>query len=179
MTSSDVKVSWGIGGAIVLNGRLRRGSTGFAGEFAHIQVRDDGPRCRCGQHGCLGNSTSGHVLLEAIEALHGTHVDLEDMVALAASGDAGVRRVLADAGREIGTVLASLCNVLNPEAVLVGGELGRAGSPLLDGVREGIDRGALPGAAAVTVLPCSAGRARRSSRRRQPRRPLGGRASAI
>jgi predicted NBD/HSP70 family sugar kinase len=152
-----VKASWGIGGAIVLNGRLRRGSTGFAGEFAHIQVRDDGPRCRCGQHGCLGNSTSGHVLLEAIEALHGTHLDLEDMLALAASGDAGVSRVLTDAGREIGAVLASVCNVLNPEAVVVGGELGRAGSPLLDGVREGIGRGALPGSAAATVLPAALG----------------------
>jgi predicted NBD/HSP70 family sugar kinase len=152
-----VKVSWGIGGAIVLNGRLRRGSTGFAGELAHIQVRDDGPRCRCGQHGCLGNSASGHVLLEALEALHGTHLDLDDMVELAASGDAGVCRVLADAGREIGAVLASLCNVLNPEAVVVGGELGGAGSPLLDGVREGIDRGALPASAAVTVLPAALG----------------------
>jgi predicted NBD/HSP70 family sugar kinase len=152
-----IKVSWGIGGAIVLNGQLRRGSTGFAGEFAHIQVRDDGPRCRCGQHGCLGNSASGHVLLEAVGGLHGTHLDLEDMAELAASGDAGVCRVLADAGREIGAVLASLCNVLNPEAVIVGGELGRAGSPLLDGVREGIDRGALPGGAAVTLLPAALG----------------------
>jgi predicted NBD/HSP70 family sugar kinase len=152
-----VKASWGIGGAIVLNGQLRRGSTGFAGELAHIQVRDDGPRCRCGQHGCLASFASGHILLEALEALHGTHLDLDDMVELAVSGDAGVCRVLADSGREIGAVLASLCNVLNPEAVVVGGELGRAGSPLLDGVREGIDRGALPGSAAVTLLPAALG----------------------
>jgi predicted NBD/HSP70 family sugar kinase len=152
-----VKASWGIGGAIVLNGQLRRGSSGFAGELAHIQVRDDGPLCRCGQRGCLGSFASGHILLEALEALHGTHLDLDDMVDLAASGDAGVCRVLTDSGREIGAVLASLCNVLNPEAVVVGGELGRAGSPLLDGVREGLDRGALPGSAAVSLFPAALG----------------------
>jgi predicted NBD/HSP70 family sugar kinase len=150
-----VKVSWGVGGAIVLNGRLRRGASGFAGELAHIQVRDDGPLCRCGQHGCLGNVASGHTMLAALEALHGTHLDLDDLVDLAITGDAGVCRVLADGGREIGSVLASLCNVLDPEAVIVGGELGGAGSPLLDGVREGIDRGALAAGAATKVLPAA------------------------
>ncbi|MDP9294844.1 MAG: ROK family transcriptional regulator [Actinomycetota bacterium] len=138
-----VKASWGIGGAIVVDGRLRRGISGLAGELAHIQVRDDGPLCRCGRRGCLGNSASGHTMLAALQNLHGTELDLDDMIELARAGDAGVRRVLADAGREIGGVVASLCSILDPEAVVVGGELSGAGSPLLDGMREGIDRGVL------------------------------------
>ena len=148
-----VKVSWGIGGAIVLDGRLRRGTSGLAGEFAHIQVRDDGPVCHCGQHGCLGNSASGHTMLAALENLHGTHLDLDDMVDLAAAGDSGVRRILTDAGRDIGDALGSVCNVLDPTVVIVGGELGGAGSPLLDGLKEGIERGVLAGGPGVPVLP--------------------------
>lgn len=150
-----VKVSWGIGGAVLLGGRLRRGNSGSAGELAHVQVRDDGPLCRCGRRGCLGNFASGHTMVDAIEALHGAHLDLDDVARLAAAGDAGVCRVLADAGREIGLVLASLCSVLNPAAVIVGGELASTGSPLLSGMREGIERGALPASASVRILPAA------------------------
>jgi predicted NBD/HSP70 family sugar kinase len=150
-----VKVSWGIGGALLLNGRLRRGNAGSAGELAHIQVRDDGPLCRCGRRGCLGNFASGHTIVDAIEAVHGAHLDLDAVARLAATGDAGVCRVLVDAGREIGLVLGSLCSVLNPAAVIVGGELAWTGAPLLAGMREGIDRAALPASASVRILPAA------------------------
>jgi predicted NBD/HSP70 family sugar kinase/biotin operon repressor len=152
-----VSTSWGIGGALIVDGRLRRGSTGAAGELAHIQVREDGPVCRCGRRGCLGTVASGHKLVEAIEVLHGRHLHLDDLLRLAAEGDLGVQRVLADAGRQIGAVLSALCNVLNPAAVVVGGELGRPGSPLIDGVRDGIERGSLPEVAAVKLLPAALG----------------------
>jgi predicted NBD/HSP70 family sugar kinase len=64
-----------------------------------------------------------------------------------------VRRVLADAGRAVGRAVADLCNMLNPEAIVVGGDLSRAGDALLEGVREAVDRYALPAAArAVRVV---------------------------
>jgi predicted NBD/HSP70 family sugar kinase len=66
-----------------------------------------------------------------------------------AAGDLGATRVVNDAGRAVGRVLADLCNVVNPEAIVVGGELSEAGDPLLEGIRESVDRYALPGAAAV------------------------------
>jgi predicted NBD/HSP70 family sugar kinase len=113
--------------------------------------------CRCGRRGCLGTVASGHKLVEAIEVLHGRHLHLDDLLRLAAEGDLGVQRVLADAGRQIGAVLSALCNVLNPAAVVVGGELGRPGSPLIDGVRDGIERGSLPEVAAVKLLPAALG----------------------
>ena len=76
------------------------------------------------------------------------------MLELVAAGDLGARRVVNDAGRAIGRVLADLCNHLNPAAIIVGGDLSAAGGPLLDGIRESIDRYAQPGAAdAVEVKP--------------------------
>jgi predicted NBD/HSP70 family sugar kinase len=69
------------------------------------------------------------------------------LVELVAAGDAGAVRVLRDTGRTMGRVLADMVNNLNPEMVVLGGELSRAGEPLLAGVRESIDRFAQPGIA--------------------------------
>src|SRR5262249_43943706 len=139
-----VKVSWGIGGAILVNGEPQRGRDGYAGEFGHITVRDDGPVCRCGRVGCLGNLASGHVLRELLEPVPGSPVTLHDINRLAAAGDVGVLRLLSDAGREIGAGLAGVVLAVNPDALIVGGELGGADSPLLDGVRAGLRARALP-----------------------------------
>ena len=148
-----VKVSWGIGGAILLGGRLYRGRQGFTGEFAHMRVREDGPLCGCGRRGCLGTFASGHVLRELLAPVHGPAVGLEDIARWAESGDTGARRLLTDAGREIGAALAGVCLALNPDAVIVGGELGDSAS-LLDGLREGLRARVLPLTAETTaVLP--------------------------
>ena len=69
------------------------------------------------------------------------------MLELAREGDLGCRRVIADAGRAIGQAVATLLNVLNPELLVVGGDLAAAGELLLDGVRESVSRAALPEAA--------------------------------
>jgi predicted NBD/HSP70 family sugar kinase len=75
-----------------------------------------------------------------------------DMLRLARDGDLGCQRVIADAGRAIGRAVADLLNVLNPELIVVGGELAAAGDLLLDGVRESINRAALPAAAGSARL---------------------------
>ena len=143
---------------LIIGGRLRQGTTGW-------RVSSRTSRCARTVRSAAAVSAAASAvrrrataLLAAIEHLHGEHLDLDDLIALAASGDAGVRRVLEDGGREIGTVLASICTVLDPDAVIVGGELGYAGSPLLDGVRAAVERGALPGTTAAKVIPRSSGR---------------------
>ena len=150
-----VKVSSGIGGAVRsaagCGAAIRAPPASSRTSRSATTVRSAAARRR----GCLGNFASGHTMVDAIEALHGAHLDLDDVARLAAAGDAGVCRVLADAGREIGLVLASLCSVLNPAAVIVGGELASTGSPLLSGMREGIERGALPASASVRILPAA------------------------
>lgn len=142
-----VLMSSGIGAGLVLGGRLYRGATGLAGELGHIQVRPDGAVCRCGNRGCLETVASTGSLLSLLEPTLGEDLTLEAVLGLAADGDLAALRAVGDAGRAVGRAIADLCNYLNPAAIVVGGDMSAAGAPLLDGIREEIDRYALPGAA--------------------------------
>lgn len=153
-----VKLSAGIGAGLVLAGELCRGSAGFAGEIGHIQVRPDGPVCRCGNRGCLETVASTGALLVLLRPIYGEDLTLEALLQLSRDGDDAAVRVIHDAGRAVGRVLADICNTINPGVVVVGGDLSRAGEPLVFGIREAIDRYALPAAAtAVVVTPGALG----------------------
>jgi predicted NBD/HSP70 family sugar kinase len=148
-----VKVASGVGAGIVLGGRLHRGTTGIAGELGHVQFGEDGQVCRCGNRGCLETLVAAPRLLELLQPAYDEPLSTHRLLELDETGDAGVRRVLSDAGRTIGRVLGDLCNSLNPEAVVVGGPLGISRS-LGDGFRAAVDRYAQPDtAAAVRVVP--------------------------
>jgi glucokinase-like ROK family protein len=147
-----VKLSSGIGAGLVLDGQLHRGATGIAGELGHVQVRAEGAVCRCGYRGCLETIASSGALVELLRPAHGAELTVSGLLDLVDRGDIGATRVVSDASRVVGRVLANVCNHLNPEVVVVGGELSAAGAPLLNGIRETIDRYAQPGnASAVEV----------------------------
>lgn len=139
-----VKVASGIGAGIMLGGRLHRGAAGSAGELGHVLHDPDGEVCRCGNRGCLETVAAAGPLVRLLGRRHGPDFTTAKLVALAAAGDVGTRRVLVDAGRAIGRSLADLANVLGPERIIIGGDLGGAGSPILDGIRESMARFALP-----------------------------------
>jgi predicted NBD/HSP70 family sugar kinase len=147
-----VKVSSGIGAGLLLAGQLYHGSSGLAGELGHVQVRPEGAVCRCGNRGCLETVAAAGPLLALLRPAHGEQLTLRDMLELVAAGDPGAMRVVNDAGRAIGRALADLCNHLNPSAIIVGGDVSAAGAPLLDGIRESVDRYAQPGAAHVVEV---------------------------
>ncbi len=119
----------------------------MAGELGHVHVEDDGRVCRCGNRGCLETVAAAPALLALLRESHGDDLALGGLLELAARGDLGTRRVLQDAGLAIGRALAVAVNLLNPELVVVGGDLALAGEPLLEGVRESLSRYALPAAA--------------------------------
>jgi predicted NBD/HSP70 family sugar kinase len=153
-----VKASVGIGAGLVLGGRLYRGATGTAGEFGHTQVNPDGNTCRCGNRGCLETIASLRQVLNALSEAHGRQLNADELLTLITDNDIAARRVVADAGRRIGRPLADLCNVLNPGVVVVGGELGNAGTVLTDAVQESINRYAQPMVGeAITAEPSSLG----------------------
>ncbi len=148
-----VKLASGLGAGIVLGGRLHRGVSGIAGEIGHVQVGEDGHVCRCGNRGCLETLVAAPRLIGLLQPAYDEELSTERIRELEEAGDAGVRRVLTDAGRTTGRALADLCNSLNPEAVVVGGPLGTSPS-LVAGLRAAIDRYAQPDtAAAVRVVP--------------------------
>jgi predicted NBD/HSP70 family sugar kinase len=147
-----LKVAGGVGAGIVLGGRLHRGTSGIAGEIGHVQIDEDGQVCRCGNRGCLETLVSTPRLLEALQPAYDEPLSVGRTLVLDAEGDAGVRRVLSDAGRHVGRAVADLANALNPELIVVGGKIGAAGS-LLAGLRGAIDRYSQPDtAAAVQVV---------------------------
>lgn len=152
-----VKASHGIGASILLGGRTYRGSVGIAGEIGHTQIAGATNWCRCGSRGCLETVVSissvrqqlAHVLTTGGAVM--SESDVPPLTELA--GNSAAARVITDAGRTVGRVLADVVNCLNPAAIVLGGELGAAGAPFVAGVRESIDRYAQPASAhAVTVV---------------------------
>ncbi len=141
-----LKVSSGIGAGLILGGRLYRGWGGMAGELGHVLVDPEGKICRCGNRGCLETAASTGALLDMLRRSHGD-LTVAEMLALARDGDLGCRRVIADAGRVVGSAAAFMFNVLNPQRLVVGGDLAAAGDLLLDGVRSSVRLAALPAAA--------------------------------
>jgi predicted NBD/HSP70 family sugar kinase len=153
-----VRLGSGLGAGLVLGGRLHRGASGLAGELGHVQVDPAGVVCRCGSRGCLETVAAGRALAARLRPLLGPDANTCQILALVKSGEPAAVEAVREAGRAIGRVLANLCIALNPEAVIVGGELGDAGEPLLAGIRESVDRLALPGSArAVDVVSAELG----------------------
>jgi predicted NBD/HSP70 family sugar kinase/biotin operon repressor len=145
-------VSSGVGAGIVIDGRLHRGVTGLAGEIGHVRVKPDGAVCRCGNRGCLETVASADAVLALLRPTHGQDLSVRGLVELLDGGDAAALRLVNDAGREIGRVVAGLCNVLSPSGVIVGGDLGVAAEALLTGIREALDRHVLPPVRAAIEL---------------------------
>jgi predicted NBD/HSP70 family sugar kinase len=140
-----------VGAGIVINGWLHRGATGFAGEFAHIQIDDNGALCSCGGRGCL--IQAGSMLLASAQSAYDEQLTYPLILAGADAGDAGLARLLGDFGRTVGRPLADLCTMLNPEAIVVAGAGGAGGGHILAGIRAAVDRyAASPAAEAVSVL---------------------------
>lgn len=119
-----VTLGRGVGLGIVINGELYRGQRGGAGEFGHLRVSDDGPRCHCGKTGCLEAFIADDAL---VAVAHGTGVLREGdgiarLRALADEGDVSARAVFARAGSTLGRAVAGLVNILSPQLILVSGE---------------------------------------------------------
>ena len=145
-----VGVGTGIGGGIVVDGRLFRGAHGFAAEIGHIIVEPGGPLCGCGNHGCWEQVASGttitregraavrrHAHSLIAELVHGDPdlVTGELVTEGARRGDAAARGILMEVGHRLGEGIAGLVNVLDPEVVVVGGGAAEAGDLLLEPAR--------------------------------------------
>jgi predicted NBD/HSP70 family sugar kinase len=132
-----VKASTGIGVGIVSGGALQRGSLFAAGELGHIPLRDgSGVLCRCGQNNCLEAVAGGWAMVRALQQLGRDVHHVRDAVAIALKGDPEALGMIRDSGRRIGEVLAAAVTLLNPEVVVIGGDLAGAYEPFVAGLRE-------------------------------------------
>jgi len=164
-------VGTGVGGGIILNGQLYRGSTFTAGEIGHMSIARDGKHCGCGNYGCLERYVGKEGIIERFEMYKSkgieTSIDkyLEEgkvtpkAIAMAAKdGDKISIEVLKESGEILGHAIASLVNILNPEMVIIGGGISNAGDLLMEPVRLGMLKHAytIP-AAAVKIVRAQLG----------------------
>lgn len=154
-----LKASTGLGLGIVAGGHLLRGHRGAAGELGHVKVpAAAGLTCRCGDTGCLEAVAGGWALVERLRAA-GQEVDhVRDLVAQAVHGDGEARAIVRESGRRVGEALAATVTVLNPRAVVVGGDMAGAFDTFSAGLRDTL----FPGTTALAgrdlqVLPATYG----------------------
>jgi glucokinase-like ROK family protein len=149
-----VKLSSGVGAGLLLGGRLYHGTGGTAGEIGHTVVQPSGSICRCGNRGCLETVASAKAVAEELSGSRNEPVSVKRLLELAGDGDPATVRLIAEAGREIGVAAANLCNLINPERVIVGGDLSAAGELITEPIAESIRRYAILSAAEqVSVVP--------------------------
>lgn len=139
-----IRVGHTISAGLIVGGDLFRGVNGMAGQIGHVTIDENGPICRCSNRGCLETYAGGPALLSLFPPGEGMQ-RLGDLLQAAEDGDSSSRRVIADAGRHIGIAAASLCNLFDPQLIVVGGELAQAGEILIAPMRHALERAALSG----------------------------------
>lgn len=143
-----LKLSEGVGAGLILGGQLFRGPGGTAGEIGHTTVDEFGPVCRCGNRGCLETIVAARSVIDLLEPRYGPGLSIAEIVRMANAGDHACSRILSDTGRQVGVAIANLCNLFNPDLILIGGELAQADELLLAPIREMVRRCGIPSAAA-------------------------------
>jgi predicted NBD/HSP70 family sugar kinase len=147
-----IRLSAGIGAGLILEGHPYQGFGGVAGEVGHVVSDPTGPICRCGNRGCLEAVASPVAVAALLERSIGEPVTVQRLLELVAEGHRGARRAVAEAGEAVGRAVSMLVNVLNPQLVVVGGDLAQAGPVLLDPISAAIERHSVaPAAARVRV----------------------------
>lgn len=133
-----VKVATGIGAGMVVDGRLLRGFSGGSGDIGHVRITDpgSGPLCACGARGCLAASASGGALARRLREQGVPAETSREAVQLAQSGDPHAIALVREAGLLVGEVLATAVSLLNPQVLMIGGDLVQAGEHFMVGLQE-------------------------------------------
>ena len=148
-------LDWGIGLGMILNGKLYRGDSGFAGEFSHIPMVENGESCICGKNGCLETVAAGSALVKKAKEgiMEGKsslmahfadeqrldEVDLSTVVDAALKGDQFAIHLLSDTGEYLGKGIAILIQLFNPGMIVLGGKMAEAGHFLTIPIQQSIN----------------------------------------
>lgn len=161
-----VNLGWGIGLGMIVNGELFRGRNGFAGEFSHIPISEDGSMCTCGKRGCLEAEASMLVVsqkaieeiklgrvtsLKQIDEAHSRQM-ADAIMQAALDGDQFAIELFADAGYKIGKALAMLIHIMNPQTIVLSGRGAKVGRILLAPIQHALHKYCIPRLARGTEL---------------------------
>ncbi len=149
-----LSMDWGIGMGVILDGKLRSGASGFAGEFGHIPLVDGGALCLCGKQGCLETVASGsaivrmakagilagqRTLLNQLSAQQLAHLEPEQVFEAAHNGDQFAINTLAEIGTNLGKGIAILIQLFNPELIILGGKIAQAKPFIFPAIQQAIN----------------------------------------
>jgi len=146
-----VTLGTGVGGGIILDGRIYRGATGTAGEIGHIHYDADGPKCNCGSRGCIEAYAGAPRIVEAgkkiksailRKMLAGNMGNLNPKILqeAASRGDPAARKLWKETGAKLGVIFADLVNLLNPEMIIISGGISRANKLLTGPIKSTVLR---------------------------------------
>lgn len=163
-----ITIGTGIGGGLIINGSLYQGSNGCAGELGHTVIDPKGFLCSCGRRGCLETLTSATAMIrmakEAIDQGRITdlvkpeNIDAKDIVMAARAGDEVALEIINFVADYLGMSIGNLINVLNPDTVVVGGGVSKAGEILFEPLRRSIMKWSLEAPASnVKIIPAELG----------------------
>ncbi len=135
-----LSVGTGLAAGFVLDGRIRRGAHGAAGEIGHLPIDPEGPLCECGQRGCLEALASGAAIAARWPSGDGEVTAAASLLAAAGSGDPAATALLDEVAGHLAGAVALLAQTVDPEVVVLGGGVAEAGAGLLDAVRAALRR---------------------------------------
>jgi len=138
-----VTLGTGVGAGLVCAGKLYRGSTYAAGEIGHVPLNEKGPKCNCGGIACLEAYIGNKRIAKAAKAAFRKDISLEELSARAKKGDAKAIRIWQMVGRYLGLALSGAVNLLNLDAIVIGGGVANAGSSLLNEARAVVKKRAM------------------------------------
>jgi N-acetylglucosamine repressor len=146
-------IDWGVGLGMILDGKLYRGTSGFAGEFSHTPIQDEGLPCHCGKRGCLETIASGMALSKRIQeglnagnqsillnmpGIDSNQLKLETIMEAIKNGDMLSISLISNMAHHLGKGIATLISILNPELVILGGRLSKAGEYLITPIKQSL-----------------------------------------
>src|SRR3989338_151516 len=138
-----ITLGTGVGGGIIINGEIYRGKTMVAGEIGHIPINETGPRCNCGGIACLERYIGNRYILKRAQKAFGKSITLEKLNKLARDGNKRAKKIWEDVGQKLGTALTGAVNLLNPDRIIIGGGVSKAGELILKPVRNEIKKRAM------------------------------------
>ena len=126
----------GVGGGIIINGEIYRGSTMAAGEIGHVPINEKGPKCNCRGIACLERYIGNRYILQRAKDIFGKTITLERLSALGRKGSKKALKIWEDVGKYLAIALIGVVNLLNPDMIIIGGGVSNAGNLILGPLRK-------------------------------------------
>ena len=139
----SITLGTGVGGGVIIDGKIYRGSTMCAGEIGHIPINEKGPRCNCRGIACLERYIGNRYILDRSKRVLGKAITLEHIDDLARKGNKKAEGIWEDVGKKLGVALTGVVNLLNPDLIIVGGGISKAGELIMQPLRKEIKKRAM------------------------------------